>query len=165
MGSFKNFKKRLIEEEEMGIFQDEQIEEEDMQTKEGKTITLERIKNIAKDIIDDTEWVNDSHTKAEHNGIKDGLERLIRHLEEVDLWNCRVCNATGKLVEDLSPVGENRPEPFYYFCPSCNGKGVVIIPKSNTIAYLKAILREDDKFLDNQDFSIIIEKYKQKKGQ
>jgi hypothetical protein len=30
MGSFK---KRLIEEEEMGIFQDEQIEEEDMQTK------------------------------------------------------------------------------------------------------------------------------------
>jgi hypothetical protein len=25
-------------------------------------------------------------------------------------------------------------------------------------------LREDDKFLDNQDFSIIIEKYKQKKG-
>ena len=92
------------------------------------------------------------------------LERLIRHLEEVDLWNCRVCNATGKLVEDLSPVGENRPEPFYYFCPSCKGKGVVIIPKSNTIAYLKAILREDDKFLDNQDFSIIIEKYKQKKG-
>ena len=30
MGSFK---KGLIEEEEMGIFQDEQIEEEDMQTK------------------------------------------------------------------------------------------------------------------------------------
>jgi len=81
MGSFK---KRLIEEEEMGIFQDEQIEEEDMQTKEGKTITLERIKNIAKDIIDDTEWVNDSHTKAEHNGIKDGLERLMRHLEETE---------------------------------------------------------------------------------
>ena len=47
-------------------------------------ITLERIKNIAKDIIVDTEWVNDSHTEAEHNGIKDGLERLIRHLEDIE---------------------------------------------------------------------------------
>ena len=47
-------------------------------------ITLESVKSIAKDIIDDTEWVNDSHTKAEHNGIKDGLERLIRHLEEIE---------------------------------------------------------------------------------
>ena len=59
MGSFK---KRLIEEEEMGIFQDEQIEEEDMQTKEGKTITLERIKNITEDIIDDDEWDDDPDT-------------------------------------------------------------------------------------------------------
>jgi hypothetical protein len=47
-----------------------------------KNVSLERIRNIAKDIIDDTEWINDSHTQAEHNGIKDGLERLIRELEE-----------------------------------------------------------------------------------
>lgn len=46
-------------------------------------ITLERIKNIADDIIADTEWVNDTHTVAEHNGIVDGLNRLIEHLEEV----------------------------------------------------------------------------------
>ena len=46
-------------------------------------ITLERIKNIANDIIADTEWVNDTHTEAEHNGIVDGLNRLIEHLEEI----------------------------------------------------------------------------------
>jgi len=51
-------------------------------------ITIERLKNIAKDIIADDEWVNDSHTKSEHEGIKDGLNRLIRHLEEVeDEWD------------------------------------------------------------------------------
>ena len=47
-------------------------------------ITIERIKNIAKGIIEDTEWVNDSHTEAEHDGIVDGLNRLIRHLEETE---------------------------------------------------------------------------------
>lgn len=47
-------------------------------------ITIERLKNIAEDIIADDEWVNDSHTKSEHEGIKDGLNRLIKHLEEQD---------------------------------------------------------------------------------
>jgi len=47
-------------------------------------ITIDRIKNIAEDIIADDEWVNDSHTKSEHEGIKDGLNRLIRHLEETE---------------------------------------------------------------------------------
>lgn len=46
-------------------------------------ITIERIENIAQDIISDDEWVNDSHSKAEHNGIKDGLNRLINHLKEI----------------------------------------------------------------------------------
>ena len=46
-------------------------------------ITLERIKNIADDIIADKDWVNDSHTQAEHIGIMAGLEMLIRHLEEL----------------------------------------------------------------------------------
>ena len=45
-------------------------------------ITLERIKRIAKDIKEDDEWVNDSHTRAEHIGVCDGLDRLIEHLEE-----------------------------------------------------------------------------------
>lgn len=46
-------------------------------------ITIDQIKNIAEDIIADDEWVNDSHTKSEHKGIKDGLNRLIKHLQEV----------------------------------------------------------------------------------
>ena len=46
-------------------------------------ITLERIKNIAEDIIADDEWVNDSHSQAEHSGIKAGLYALIHHLEEI----------------------------------------------------------------------------------
>tara|TARA_Y100000114_G_scaffold19639_1_gene15687 strand:+ start:13 stop:171 length:159 start_codon:yes stop_codon:yes gene_type:complete len=47
-------------------------------------ITLKKIKNIADDIISDTEWVNDTHTEAEHNGIVDGLNRLIEHLEKTE---------------------------------------------------------------------------------
>ena len=47
-------------------------------------LTIERIKNIAEDIIADDEWVNDSHTQSEHAGIKAGLYALIHHLEEVE---------------------------------------------------------------------------------
>jgi hypothetical protein len=50
-------------------------------------IKLETIKRIAHDIISDVEWVNDSQTQAEHVGIKDGLNRLIRHLEETNQYN------------------------------------------------------------------------------
>ena len=45
-------------------------------------ITLQRIKNIAQDIKEDKEWINDSHTQSEYTGICDGLDRLIHHLEE-----------------------------------------------------------------------------------
>jgi hypothetical protein len=47
-------------------------------------INLDRIKNIAEDIIADDDWVNDSHTKAEHSGVKAGLYALIHHLEETE---------------------------------------------------------------------------------
>ena len=46
-------------------------------------MNLEQIKAIANDIIQDKEWVNDSHSALEHKGVKDGLHRLINHLEEV----------------------------------------------------------------------------------
>ena len=46
-------------------------------------ITLQRIKNIAEDIIADDEWVNDSHTKAEHRGVCKGLDMLVEHFEEI----------------------------------------------------------------------------------
>tara|TARA_Y100000768_G_scaffold336333_1_gene277941 strand:- start:228 stop:395 length:168 start_codon:yes stop_codon:yes gene_type:complete len=45
-------------------------------------ITLERIKRIAKDIKEDDEWVNDSHTRARYIGVCEGLDMLIEHLEE-----------------------------------------------------------------------------------
>ena len=47
-------------------------------------IDIKRLKNIARDIINDDSWVNDSHTKAEHNGIRNGLERLLNHLVETN---------------------------------------------------------------------------------
>ena len=45
-------------------------------------ISIERIRAIADDIIADDEWVNDSHSKSEHNGIISGLQMLINHLNE-----------------------------------------------------------------------------------
>ena len=45
-------------------------------------ITLERIKRIAKDIKEDDEWVNDSHTATKYIGVLEGLDILIKHLEE-----------------------------------------------------------------------------------
>ena len=46
-------------------------------------ITLKRLKNAVADIKADDEWVNDSHTKAEHRGVCKGLDMLIEHFEEV----------------------------------------------------------------------------------
>jgi len=47
-------------------------------------ITLSQIKNIVKDIKDDTEWVNDSRSIAEYLGVCNGLNSLVNHLEEID---------------------------------------------------------------------------------
>jgi len=47
-------------------------------------ITIKRLKNIAEDIIADDGWVNDSHSGAEHDGVKAGLYALIHHLEETN---------------------------------------------------------------------------------
>ena len=41
-------------------------------------ITIEKIKDVAREIIlDNQEWVNDSHTESEHHGIVVGLYELI----------------------------------------------------------------------------------------
>jgi hypothetical protein len=45
-------------------------------------MTIEKIKSIAKDIIADKEWVNDSHSESEYRGVVMGLNMLIKHLEE-----------------------------------------------------------------------------------
>ncbi len=46
--------------------------------------TLEQLKNIVIDIKSDDEWVNDSHSKSKHNGVCDGLDMLVNHLEELE---------------------------------------------------------------------------------
>ena len=46
-------------------------------------ITLERLKNVVADIKADDEWVNDSHTNAEHRGVCKGLDMLVKHFEEL----------------------------------------------------------------------------------
>lgn len=46
-------------------------------------ITIEQIKNIADGIIkDNQEWVNDSHSASEYEGMVNALHMLIEHLEE-----------------------------------------------------------------------------------
>ena len=47
----------------------------------SRKVTVEEIKNIAREIIlDNQEWVNDSHTESEHHGIVVGLYELIEKL-------------------------------------------------------------------------------------
>jgi len=48
-------------------------------------LTIERIKNIADDIIESNEeWVNDSHSASEYEGMINALHMLIEHLEETE---------------------------------------------------------------------------------
>ena len=47
-------------------------------------ITIKQIKRIAEDIKSDDTWINDSHSSSEHQGVKYGLDALIRHLEETN---------------------------------------------------------------------------------
>ena len=46
--------------------------------------TLKKIKQITKKIKANDRWVNDSHTHSEYNGVCDGLDLLVKHLEETD---------------------------------------------------------------------------------
>ena len=50
-------------------------------------IKLETLKRIAQDIVSDVEWVHDSHSEAEYEGVKGGLNRLVRHIEETNQYN------------------------------------------------------------------------------
>jgi len=43
-------------------------------------ITIEKIKDVAREIIADDGWVNDSHTESEHYGVILGLYELIEKL-------------------------------------------------------------------------------------
>ncbi len=47
-------------------------------------ITIEQIVNASRDIIDDTDWCNDSETWLEHRGVVNGLYRLVKHFKELE---------------------------------------------------------------------------------
>jgi len=50
-------------------------------------VSLKRIRRIADDIKLDKEWVNDSHTYHEYKGMCYGIDRIIKHLEEINEYN------------------------------------------------------------------------------
>ena len=56
----------------------------ELETEEEATYSLNRIIAISDDIKNDTEWVNDSKTKAQHEGVCYGLNMLINHLKEIE---------------------------------------------------------------------------------
>lgn len=65
---------------------------------------IEKIKRIAEDIKSDKEWVNDSHTAAEYEGVKSGLDMLVRHLEETkeETKTAHNSNQMKDIIENLS---------------------------------------------------------------
>ena len=53
------------------------------------SIKLEHLKNAVADIKEsekesEKEWVQDSHTEAEYQGVCQGLDMLVRHFEELE---------------------------------------------------------------------------------
>ena len=47
-------------------------------------VSLKQLKNAARDIISDKEWINDSHTASEYKGVVYGLEKLLEHIDIVN---------------------------------------------------------------------------------
>ena len=45
-------------------------------------ISLQRLENIIIDLKNDNDWVNDSKSKAEYDGLCQGLDRLINHIKK-----------------------------------------------------------------------------------
>jgi len=50
-------------------------------------IELHRLKNAVKDIKEGWASPNDSHTKAEYNGMCEGLDMLLKHFKEINEEN------------------------------------------------------------------------------
>tara|TARA_R110002012_G_scaffold69431_1_gene179742 strand:- start:11680 stop:11952 length:273 start_codon:yes stop_codon:yes gene_type:complete len=50
-------------------------------------IELHRLKNAVKDIKEGWVSPNDSHTKAEYNGMCEGLDMLLKHFQEINEEN------------------------------------------------------------------------------
>ena len=48
-------------------------------------IEINRLKNAVKDIKEGWDSPNDSHTKAEYNGMCEGLDMLLKHFKEIKM--------------------------------------------------------------------------------
>ena len=66
-------------------------------------ITIEDFKRVIQDIKDDKEWINDSHSKFEYIGICQGLDRALRHFEEISKEKNTICIEWG--VDDIRSLG------------------------------------------------------------
>ena len=84
-------------------------------------ITIEQIKNIAKDIKEDKEWVNDSHTYAEHKGVVNALDRLIRHLQETQGDNERIREIVSNIFFEFMLEIEDTKLYEEYIIPTKEG--------------------------------------------
>lgn len=84
-------------------------------------ITIEDFKRVIQDIKDDKEWINDSHSKFEYIGICQGLDRALRHFEEISKEKNTICIEWG--VDDIRSLG--------YTCTDEEGMEVLDAVKNN----------------------------------
>jgi len=73
-------------------------------------ITLEQIKNISVDIMNNNDWVETNEDDAEFRGICNGLKRLIQHLEEIQDEDILSESDLSQLEEQKYHVEENDNE-------------------------------------------------------
>ena len=73
-------------------------------------ITLEQIKNISVDIMNNNDWVETNEDDAEFRGICNGLKRLIQHLEEIQDEDILSESDYSQLEEQKYHVEENDNE-------------------------------------------------------
>ena len=84
-------------------------------------IKIEDFKRVIQDIKDDKEWINDSHSKFEYIGICQGLDRTLRHFEEISKEKNTICIEWG--VDDIRSLG--------YTCTDEEGMEVLDAVKNN----------------------------------
>jgi len=84
-------------------------------------ITTQDLKRVIQDIKDDKEWINDSHSKFEYIGICQGLDRALRHFEEISKEKNTICIEWE--VDDIRSLG--------YDCTDEEGMEVLYAVKKN----------------------------------
>ena len=76
-------------------------------------IKIEDLKRAIQDIKDDKDWVNDSHSNAEHMGLCQGLDRLLRHFKEVSKEKYTSVNELNNILkEEIVKILDERVDGF-----------------------------------------------------